>query len=87
MEVRHTLRKWEKDWGYLGFNKEEAAKLFYNSKDKRFSVFIEGIELFDRHVDRWRRIWIGKEPLAQFEVGDILICSKDSSGTYRIRRR
>ena len=86
MEVKHRLKKWEKRWGYLVFSKEDITKLFCNVEDKRFNVFIEGTELFDRRIDRWRRIWIGKGPLAQFEVNDTLIWSRDSTGTCHIRR-
>ena len=86
MEIRHGLKRWEKRWGYLAFNKEDIAKLFYDIRDERFSVFIEDTELFARKIDRWGRIWVGRSTLSQFEVGDILIFSKDSSGKYQIRK-
>ena len=87
MKVAHKLGRWEKKWGWIGFSAQEITKLPKKMKEERFTLFVKNEKLTNRRLDRWGRIWVNVKPLQQFKVGDVLLVSSESMGTYRIKKQ
>lgn len=71
-EIVHTLKKWEKKWGLITFNKKEIETLFPDLRNKPFDMIIGNLVLLNRKFNKKGRIWVGKTSLNQYNVGDSL---------------
>jgi len=79
------LEKWERSWGYIGLRKKKWLSLF-PSAGVRFVLHLGSQELFDRHVDKHGRIYVGKASLREYKEGEELVCYKDTRGEHHIDR-
>ena len=78
-----TLARWEKDWGYLSL-KGKKWRAMFPATGVRFTLVLGHAKLYNRYVDKYGRIFVGKMPLDDFEVGDALVCYKDSDSEHHI---
>jgi site-specific DNA-methyltransferase (cytosine-N4-specific) len=85
-EFEHALKRWEKNRGFIGHG-ERWLNFFSEVSDKPFTLYIENQELHNRKIDKFGRIYVGKKVWDRFQVGDRLVCFKDSQGNYGIRRK
>ena len=86
-KVEHTVKGWEKKYGYLGVTVHER-EFFAPLLNKSFSLNFLGKMLSNRtYTTRYKRIYVGRKVLSELEVGDILICYKDKSGNYIIEKK
>ncbi|MEM2130349.1 MAG: site-specific DNA-methyltransferase [Candidatus Bathyarchaeia archaeon] len=85
-EFEHTLKKWEKTRGFLGHG-DKWLSFFSGVFDKPFTLNIDGRDLPNRRIDKFGRIYVGKRVWEDFQIGEQLICLKDSSGNYSIKRK
>lgn len=71
-EMVHTLKRWEKKWGVIAFNKKEIEAFFSDLRNKPFDMIVGISVLPNRKLDKKGYVWMGKIPLSQFDVGDNL---------------
>jgi hypothetical protein len=83
--IEHTLKKWEKKYGYIGLSPSER-EFFSDLKGKYFKLKILGKEILQRKIDDEWRIYVSKEPLEDLEVDDTIIISRDKKGNYYIEK-
>jgi hypothetical protein len=80
-----VLARWEKSWGYIGVKAKKWLGLF-PSAGVRFVLHVGSQKLFDRRVDEYGRVFVGKTSLREFREGEGLICYKDTKGEYHVDR-
>lgn len=77
--IIHTLKKWEKKYGYIGLKKDEL-KVFSKLKGKKFTIRVAGKILYKRSIDSYGRVYLSKKLLESFKEGDELIISISEEG-------
>jgi len=85
-KIEHTLKRWEKKYGYLGLSPKER-EFFSPVMNKSFTLKILRKELYERKIDKQNRIWVSHGALSGLEAGDVLVIGQDKKGNYYIERK
>jgi len=86
-KVEHVVKGWEKKYSYLGVTIHER-EFFAPLLNKIFNLNFLGESLSNRTYSmRYKRIYVGRKAFSELEIGDILICYKDKSGNYIIKKK
>ncbi|MEM3696294.1 MAG: hypothetical protein QXQ94_02150 [Candidatus Bathyarchaeia archaeon] len=87
VRIEHTLRRWEKKYGYIGLSLEQERDLFSEVKDKRFTLKFLGKTLLERKIDDSWRIYVGSRVMEDLKVDDVLTIYQDKDGNYYVERK
>jgi len=86
-KIEHIIKGWEKKYCYLGLSEQER-ELFSPVANHTFTLHVLGKELKNRNYSpKYRRIYLGRKIFKDIQVGDVLICYKDSQGNYIIEKK
>lgn len=86
-KVEHTVKDWEKKYCYLGITKSEREFLA-PLLNKTFNLIFLGMNIPNRtYLERYKRIYVGREVFREIQAGDVLTLYLDKEGNLIVEKK